>query len=147
MRSGQPSLKTRRAVKMAISAVAVAVALAGCGATDPAVVNTSPPEYATSPGNPLSCLGDAGLTDAEQRGPDLWRASHDELFYVVLIQDVATESVARSLVRDAVDVYAAQAGSYTVTGPARAGTAGALATSSEGAQAEAIVREVADCLS
>ena len=47
---------------------------------------------------------------------------------------------------DATDVYAAQAGVYSVTGPFKAGVEGAGATAEEGAEAEALVQEVASCL-
>lgn len=97
--------------------------------------------------DPMTCLEDAGLSGVEQRDNDLWRGFHEGPFYAVIVHELRLPARARTVVREAVDVYAAQAGSYAVTGPFKAGVEGAQATAAEGAEAEALVREVAACLS
>ncbi|HXG76403.1 MAG TPA: hypothetical protein VNJ53_07525 [Gaiellaceae bacterium] len=138
--------------------VAGAFVLAGCGgdggadATDTTTETTvettettTETTGATASGDPLTCLEDAGLSSVEERSSDFWRGYHDSPFYQVSVQLLASEAEARDLARDAVDVYAAQAGEYVVTGPAKA-SAGGQVGPDEAAEAEALVQDVAACV-
>jgi len=85
------------------------------------------------------------LADVEARGSDLWRGNHEGPFYQVTIQRLATANAASDLASEAVDVYAAPAGRYVVTGPAKP-AAGGLLTADEGDEAGQVVEDVASCL-
>lgn len=114
-----------------LAPVVVAVALlAGCGgdggtdtteattektATTETGETTTETTETTVSGDPLSCLEDAGLSNVEERSSDFWRGYHDSPFYQVSVQLLASKAEARNLARDAVDVYATQAGEYVVT--------------------------------
>lgn len=95
----------------------------------------------------MTCLEDAELSSVEERSSDTWRGFHDGPFYAVIVHLLPSEREARQAVADAVDVYAAQSGSYAVTGPFKVGVEGARISSTEGAEAEAVVQGVAACLS
>lgn len=81
----------------------------------------------------------------EERSSDFWRGYHDGPFYQVGVALLPSRTEARDAVNDAVDTYAAQAGEYVVTGPARP-SAGGQAIPDEALEAERLVREVASCL-
>ncbi len=98
-------------------------------------------------GDPLTCLEDGeDLSNAEARGSDFWRATHGSPFYQVSVDLLASKVDAEQLVQGAVDVYAAQAGRYAVTGPARSTTPGSALSAEDGDEAGAVVQEVATCL-
>jgi len=96
--------------------------------------------------DPFVCLDAAGLSDVEERDSDFWRAYHDGPFYQVSVQLLPSPAEARDLVNDAIDVYAAQAGEFVVTGPVKPGVEGAQLAGDEGLEANRLVREVASCL-
>ena len=97
--------------------------------------------------DPVKCLRDLGLSDAEQRDSDLWRAFNTTPFYGIRVALLPTDAEARQAVQAAVDVYAARAGRYAVLGPLKPGVEGAeLDTSDEGASASNQVQAVATCL-
>ena len=97
--------------------------------------------------DPVKCLRDLGLSDAEQRDTDLWRAFNTTPFYGIRVALLPTDAEARQAVQAAVDVYAARAGRYAVFGPLKPGVEGAeLDTSDEGASASNQVQAVATCL-
>lgn len=125
--------------RIVLSAVAIAaVALAGCGGNG---TNSATPVAA----DPLTCLDAAGLTNVEERGSNLWRGNHEGPFYLVIIARDATAKAASDLVIDAVESYAASAGRYVVTGPAKP-AAGGLLSADEADEAGRIVEQVAACL-
>jgi hypothetical protein len=97
-------------------------------------------------GGPISCLEGAGLSDAEARGADFWRAVHESPFYQVSVDLLGSPAEARQAVKAATAVYASQAGEYAVTGPLLATADGSLLSDSEGTEAGAVVEVVAVCL-
>ncbi len=128
--------------------LALVLALAGCGGSsdsDSASPETTEATETTVSDDPLGCLEAASLSDVEERDIDLWRGYHDDPFYQVTVQRLASRAKARDLVNDAIDTFAAQAGEYVVTGPATP-AAGGLVTPDEAAEADRLVREIASCL-
>ena len=101
-------------------------------------------EAEVAAGDPMTCLEDAGLSTVALRDDDLLRGLTPS--YGIYVHVLASEAEARQAVEDAVDVYAAQSGTYAVTGPLKAGIEGAQSTAEEGAEADALVQEVATCL-
>jgi len=98
----------------AATLVTVAVALAGCGGK-----STGDKQQSATP---LSCLEDAGLSNAETLGKvgdyDVWRANAtDPVFFSVDITLYPTAAKARSVVKAADLVIGATAGRYAVIGP------------------------------
>jgi hypothetical protein len=129
---------TRRLAPLVITGV---LWLAGCGgdggtaaseatteANEATVTATMETTETTVSGDPLTCLDDAGLSNVEERSTDFWRGYHDGPFYQVSVQELSSTAEARDLERDAIDVYAVQAGKFVVTGPAKP-SAGGLVTS------------------
>lgn len=136
--SGIPVTRTASSGS-AVAAFVVALLLVsgGCG-TD---ATNQQPEVL---GDPVLCLEDAGLANVEQRSSTLWRGQH-ELGYLVFVNEHDSTREARELVDDAIDSYRAQAGTYSVIGPATI-AAGALFEDDEGLEANRIVQRVATCM-
>lgn len=135
MRFGRHWLNATPAAKMAVTAMAVAAALTGCGSDSSSAES----------GDPMSCLKDSGLNDAEDRGGSLWRAYHDTPFYQVTVHEHESADAAKNAFFAATDVYVSYGGRFSVDGPAKP-SAGGLVTSAEGDEAQRVVVEVAQCL-
>ena len=84
-----------------------------------------------------------GPWPVEERSSDTWRGFNDAPFYIVLVHLLPSEAEARQAVADAVEVYAAQARSYAVTGPLKQGSG---LSADEGVTAKTQVEAVAVCL-
>lgn len=149
-----PLVRRSLAMTRLAASLALTLTLAGCGGssdsaspetTETTVTTEATTTEATTSDDPLGCLEAAGLSSVEERDIDFWRGYHDAPFYQVSVALLPSRAEARNGVRDATDVYAAQAGEYVVTGPAKA-AAGGLVTADEGREADTLVREVASCL-
>ena len=138
------------AVSRTLTAVALIVVLAGCGGSDSESSNTSETTATvaetqtttettqTIVGNdPLACLEEAGLSNVEERDVDTWRGFHDGSAYAIVVHKLATPAKAPTVV----------AGTYAVTGPFKVAAEGEGLSSDEGLGADALVQEVAACLS
>lgn len=136
-----------RAGVLALVLIVGALTLAGCGddeadssqtttaaeATTTEPAETAPPAEA-APADPLSCLEEAGLEDAEQRDANLWRGTDPDDASLVIVDRMELAAAAARAVREADLVWSASAGRYFVHGASR--------ESGDGEK----VDEVADCL-
>ena len=129
---------------------ALVLVLAGCGgsgsessektettATLEATQTTTEATQTIVSNDPLACLEEAGLSNVEERDVDFWRGYHDEPLYAITIHKLATPAKAPTVV----------AGTYAVTGPFKVAAEGEGLSSDEGLGADALVQEVAACLS
>ena len=133
-----------------LTVVALILVLAGCGgsgsessdtsdttATVEATQTTTETTQTTVSNDPLSCLEEAGLSNVEERDVDFWGGDHEEPLYAITIHKLATPAKAPTVV----------AGTYAVTGPFKVAAEGEGLSSQEGLGADALVQEVAACLS
>ena len=137
-------------VSRTLTVVALILVLAGCGgsgsessdtsdttATVEATQTTTETMQTIVSNDPLSCLEEAGLSNVEERDVDFWRGDHEEPLYAITIHKLATPAKAPTVV----------AGTYAVTGPFKVAAEGEGLSSQEGLGADALVQEVAACLS
>jgi spermidine/putrescine-binding protein len=99
-----------------LAAASLLCASCGGGSEDDAATKTVTVEQRS---DPISCLEQAGLSGAEQRGANLWRAFDDRDGTVVLIDLYDSPSQAQESADLMTGVWNAVVGSYVVTGPAK----------------------------
>jgi hypothetical protein len=134
-KASRPSVARRIA---AIIALALALVAAGCGgaSNERSTVATegSGSTGAGGMASPEGCLSQAGLSNVEQRGVNLWRGNNDEPFFLVLVHSLGSAEKAKEAARQANLVYAYAAGRYFVAGPVKL------------ADDQGITKSVGDCL-
>jgi hypothetical protein len=137
------------AVSHTLTIVALILVLAGCGESDSESSATSETTAAVEEtqtrtkttqtvvsNGPLACLGEAGLSNVEERDVGFWRGYHDEPPYAIIIHKLATPAKAPTVV----------AGTYAVKGSFKVAAEGEGLSSEEGLLADALVQDVAACL-
>lgn len=137
------SLATASAIGLFVLAIGLGSGSSSGSATPS---SASAAEETTAAPDPIGCLEDLGLSNVEERSSEIWRGNNDAPFYLIIVHLLPSKAEARQGVRDAVDVYAAQTGSYAVTGPLKVGVEGAGLSADEGFTAKTQVQAVAACL-
>ena len=128
-------------------AIALLLALAGCGGSDSASSTTTDASQTTGPSTAattqtivsseaLRCLEQAGLSDVEERAVDTWRGFHEGPAYAIVVHKLAKPAKAPMVV----------AGTYAVAGSFKVAAEGTGLTNQEGLEADALVQDVAACL-
>jgi hypothetical protein len=135
------------AVSRTLTIAALILVLAGCGDSESSETSETTATIETTQtttentlsvsNDPLACLEEAGLSEVEERDVDFWLGYHDEPLYTITIHKLATPAKAPTVV----------AGTYAVTGSFRVAAQGESLSSGEGLLADALVQEVAACLS
>jgi hypothetical protein len=126
-------------VPRTLTIVALILALAGCGGSDPessdAQTTTETTQTIVSNDNPLACLEEAGLSNVEEREVGVWRGLHESPGFAIVVHKLRKPAKAPSVV----------AGAYAVTGSFKVAAEG-TGLPNWGLDADVLVQEVADCL-
>lgn len=99
--------------------------------------------------DPIDCLEEARLNDAEKRASDRWRAYHDSPFYQVNVQLLPTHAEAVRVFNhtfDVLDVSTVRARRYVVTGPLDSNAEGARLSDTEVSRAYGVLIFVGNCI-
>lgn len=134
----------------ALTVVTLVLVLAGCGGSDSessettettttveATQTTTETTQTIVSSDVLGCLDQAGLSGVEQSEVDTWRGLHNGPSYAIVVHKLATPAKAPKVV----------AGTYAVTGRFKVAAQATGLTSEDGLLADALMQEVADCLS
>ena len=133
-----------------LTVVALTLVLAGCGGSDSessettettttvdATHTTTETTQTIVSSKVLGCLEHAGLSDVDESDVDTWRGLRTDLSYAIVVHKLAAPAKAPTFV----------AGTYAVTGRFKVAAEGEGLGSQEGLLADALVQEVAACLS